>query len=96
MIRDKGPIHNIGFGLTSREFSPGDNEQQGTSPQSGFIARALEGRPIVKAATALVATGIAATYAGKMLRGGGLKLRKTNSFSCSRSSGRRISNKSQF
>ena len=74
MLRDKGPIHNVGFGVTSREFTTGDDEQLGVSPQSGFIAQALEGRPIVKMASAMLATGIASTYAGKFLRQGGLKL----------------------
>jgi hypothetical protein len=74
VLRDKGPIHNVGFGVTSREFTTGDDEQLGVSPQSGFITRALEGRPIVKMASAMLATGIASTYAGKFLRQGGLKL----------------------
>lgn len=74
MLRDNQPIHNIGFGLTSRDFTPRDTEQQGPSPNSGFIARALEGNPITKMATAMIATGIAATVAGKVVRGQGIKL----------------------
>ena len=77
MQRDKGPIHNIGFGVTSREFSTGDDTQNGPSPDSGYVSRALEGRPLVKMATAMIATGVAATDAGKFVRGGGLKIRKS-------------------
>jgi len=75
--RDKGPIHNIGFGVTSREFTTGDDTQNGPSPDSGYVSRALEGRPLVKMASAMIATGVAATVAGKFLRGGGLKIRKS-------------------
>lgn len=77
MLRDKGPIHNIGFGVSSREFTSNDNNQNGLSPDSGYVNRALEGRPLVKMASAMIATGIAATVAGKFLRGGGLKIRKS-------------------
>lgn len=75
MIRDNGPINNIGFGLTSRDFGSGKNEEQGHSPNSGFVSRALEGHPIAKMATALIATGLAAQLAGKFVREGGLRLR---------------------
>lgn len=74
MLRDNQPIHNIGFGLTSRDFTPREIEDQGPRPNSGFIARALEGNPITKMATAMIATGVAATVAGKVVRGQGLKL----------------------
>lgn len=74
MLRDRQPIHNVGFGLTSREFDPGNSERDGPSPNSGFIARALEGNPITRMATAMIATGVAATVAGKLVRGQGIKL----------------------
>lgn len=76
MQRDRGPIHNIGFGVTSREFTTGDDNENSLSPDSGYVNRALEGRPVVKMATAMIATGVAATVAGKFLRSGGLKIRK--------------------
>ena len=76
MIRDNGPIHNIGFGVTSRDFSSGNNEHEGQSPDSGFVARALGGHPIASMMTALVATGVSAHLAGKFLKGGGLRLRR--------------------
>lgn len=78
MLRDRGPIHNIGFGVTSREFSRGEDIQDTPSASSGYISNALEGKPIFKMASALLATGIGATIAGKLVRGQGLKLRKIN------------------
>ena len=77
MQRDRGPIHNIGFGVTSREFTTGDDTQDGPSPDSGYFSRALEGRPLVKMAAAMIATGVAATVSGKLVRSGGLKIRKS-------------------
>lgn len=78
MQRDQGPIHNIGFGVTSREFSRGEDVQDTPSRSSGYISNALEGKPILKMATALLATGIGATIAGKLVRNQGLKIRKIN------------------
>jgi len=78
MLRDQGPIHNIGFGVTSREFNRGDDVQGAPSPTSGYLNNALEGKPILKMAAALLATGIGATMAGKLVRNQGLKLRKIN------------------
>lgn len=75
MQRDNQPIHNIGFGVTSRNI--GDQKQDediSSSPNSGFISKALDGNPFLKMATALVATGVAATVAGKFVRNQGLKL----------------------
>jgi len=88
--RDNLPIHNIGFGATSRDFPPSLEEDVGPSPNSGFVAKALEGSPIARMATALVATGLAATVAGKMVRGQGLKLgfKLTQSAQTAESAGR--------
>jgi hypothetical protein len=51
-----------------------DTPKDGVSPDSGFIARALEGHPIMKMATALIGTGIAAHYSTQFMKQGGLKL----------------------
>lgn len=53
----------------------GQNQENGLSPDSGFVSRALDGNPMLKMGAALVATGVAATVAGKLVRGQGLKLR---------------------
>jgi hypothetical protein len=75
MIRDSQPIHNVGFGVSSRDLNmPSDSTISGSSPQSGFIARALDDHPLLRMTTAIVATGVAAGMAGKLVRQGGLKL----------------------
>ena len=74
MIRDNQPIHNIGFGVTSRDMPDGEGPKEGLAPDSSFVARALEGHPILKMATALIATGVGAHYATQFMREGGLKL----------------------
>lgn len=75
MIRDSQPIHNIGFGVTSRDAPiRKDSTVEGESKNSGFVARALDNHPVLKMTTALVATGVAAGVAGKFVREGGLKL----------------------
>lgn len=74
MIRDNKPIHNLGFGATSRDMSDSEKPREGISPDSSFIARALEGHPIMKMATALIGTGIAAHHATQFVKGTGLKL----------------------
>ena len=75
MIRDSQPIHNVGFGVSSRDLNmPQESTISGGSPQSGFVARALDDHPLLKMTTAIVATGIAAGVAGKFVRQGGLKL----------------------
>ena len=64
MFRDRGPIHNICYGVSSRELPSEEGETQAPSPGSGRIAKALDGHPMMKflgsAATAMVLCG---TYA---------------------------------
>ena len=77
MFRDKGPIHNIGYGVSSREMPSREGETETPSPNSGYIAKALDQHPMMRffgsAATALVVT----TVASRVSRGAGLKLGKT-------------------
>ena len=76
MFRDKGPIHNIGYGVSSREMPSREGETETPSPNSGYIAKALDQHPMMRffgaAATALVAT----TVASRFSKGVGLKLGK--------------------
>ncbi len=76
MLRDRGPIHNIGYGVSSRELPSQEGETETPSPGSGRIAKALDGHPMMKflgsAATAMVVT----TVASKLTKSGGLKLGK--------------------
>ena len=74
MLRDNQPIHNIGFGLTSRDLRSQNVEKDNPAPHSGFIERALHGHPALKTATAFIATGLAVHYSGALFREGGMKL----------------------
>lgn len=76
MIRDPGPIHSLGFSVTSRDIPLNAGEQEGDAPNSGFISRALNDHPIMKflASAALTMGG---TYlAAKLTKDGGLRLAK--------------------
>ncbi len=76
MFRDRGPIHNIGYGVSSRELPSEEGETETPSPGSGRIAKALDGHPMMKflgsAATAMVVT----TVASRLTKSGGLRLGK--------------------
>jgi hypothetical protein len=74
MQRDSQPIHNIGFGLTSRDLRNQSGEKDNPSPNSGFIEQALHGHPALKTATAFIATGLAVLYSGSLFIQGWLKL----------------------
>lgn len=74
MIRDRGPLHNIGNGVTSRDIPLNEGETEGISQDSGAVARALNGHPVMRffahAGTTMLVAGVGAA----MLRKGGLKL----------------------
>jgi hypothetical protein len=76
VFRDRGPIHNIGYGVSSRELPSEEGETETPSPGSGRIAKALDGHPMMKflgsAATAMVVT----TVASRLTKSGGLRLGK--------------------
>lgn len=77
MFRDKTPLVNLGYGVTSRDIPAASNEEKNPNPNSGFIARALDDKPIIKYLTTTAGT-LAATYAAsKLLSRGGIKLAKT-------------------
>lgn len=48
MIRDRGPISSLGHGVTSRDVPINEGESEGPSPNSGAIARALDGHPVMR------------------------------------------------
>lgn len=76
MIRDPGPIHNLGYGVTSRDVPISDAETQGDSPNSGYVSKALNGHPIMRFFASTAAT-IGATYvASKLTKSGGIRLAK--------------------
>ena len=76
MIRDPGPIHNIGFGVTSRDIPINEGEQEGDAPNSGYISRALNGHPIMKFVASTAATLAVSSVLTGMTKKGGLKLAK--------------------
>lgn len=76
MIRDPGPIHNIGFGVTSRDIPFNEGEQEGDAPNSGYISRALNGHPMMKFIATTAATLAVSSVLTGMTKKGGLKLAK--------------------
>lgn len=74
MFRDKGPNHNIGHGVSSRDMPSQEGETETPSPNSGYIGRALDNHPVMRflgsAATAMLVTTVASRFTKK----GGLKL----------------------
>jgi hypothetical protein len=76
MMRDPGPIHNIGFGVTSRDIPVNEGEQEGTAPNSGYISRALDGHPMMKFIAATATTLAVSSVLTGMTKKGGLKLAK--------------------
>jgi len=74
MIRDRGPISSLGFGITSRDVPLQETEEEGPSPNSGVVARALDGHPVMRFFATATATMVGTYAASKVLRGGGVKL----------------------
>ena len=74
MFRDKGPMHNVGHGVSSRDVPTREGETETPSPNSGYIGRALDGHPVMRflgsAGTAMLVT----TLATKFTKQGGLRL----------------------
>lgn len=76
MFRDKGPLHNIGYGVSSRDLPSREGETETPSPNSGFIGKALDNHPFMKFLGS-AAVAMTVSYAGtRLLRSGGLKLGK--------------------
>ncbi len=90
MIRDRGPLTNLGHGVTSRDVPVNEGESEGPSPNSGAIGRALNGHPVMRFVASNVAAVVGAGVAGALFRKGGLKLAKTidDSARAARASGR--------
>lgn len=76
MIRDPGPIHNLGFSVTSRDIPLNEGETEGDAPNSGYVARALNDHPIMRFLAVSAATIAGTVVASKVTKKGGLKLSK--------------------
>lgn len=76
MIRDRGPISSLGHGLTSRDAPVNEGESEGPSPNSGAIARALNGHPLMRFFASTTTAVIASAVASRVVKGQGLKIGK--------------------
>lgn len=74
MIRDRGPVSSLGFGVTSRDVPLNETEREGPSANSGTVAKALNGHPVMRFFAHATATMVGTYAASKVLKGGGLKL----------------------
>jgi len=77
LFRDKTPLVNLGYGISSRDIPETSDEQKNPNPNSGLIARALDDKPIVKYISTMVATLAATAASTLLLSKGGIKLAKT-------------------
>ena len=48
MFRDKGPTHNLGHGVSSRDMPSREGETETPSPNSGYVAKALDAHPMMR------------------------------------------------
>lgn len=74
MFRDKSSLANIGYGLTSRDVPESNREESVSNPNSGFIARILNDKPIIKFVSITAATMAGAFASNKLLAKGGIRL----------------------
>ena len=76
MIRDQGPIYNLGFGANSRSLPRWDGvkEIEGTNPNSGIVSKALDKHPVMRFLAASAATVVVAGLASQVIRGKGMQL----------------------
>lgn len=77
MIRDPGPIHNLGYSVTSRDVPTMKDEETGDAPNSSFVSRALNNHPVLRFVSTAATTMASAFVLSKLTRDGGLRLAKT-------------------
>jgi len=76
MIRDPGPIHSLGAGVTTRDVPLNEGETSGVAPNSGYVSRALNEHPIMRFFATTAATITATVVASMVTKKGGVKLAK--------------------
>jgi hypothetical protein len=74
MFRDKGPMHNMGHGVNSRDMPSREGETETPSPNSGYIAKALDGHPVMRFLAATGTAMLVTTVASRVTKKGGLRL----------------------
>ena len=78
MIRDRGPIQNLGYGVTSRDLPVSEGETQGVSPNSGVLSKSLEGHPVMRfVAHTTASIAVAGVMTSMMIKGRTQASRKT-------------------
>jgi hypothetical protein len=77
LFRDKTPLTNLGFGVTSRDIPEASDEKEKPSPNSGLLSKALHDKPVLKYISTMAATMAGAMVLQKGFQKGGLKLAKT-------------------
>lgn len=77
MFRDRTPLTNLGYGVTSRDIPAASSEEENPNPNSGFISRALHDKPVIKYLSTMASTMAAAFVLQKGFQKGGLKLAKS-------------------
>lgn len=76
MIRDPGPLQNLGYGVTSRDVPINEGETEGTAPNSGYVNRALNGHPVMRFFATTATTVVGTVVASRLVKSGGIKLGK--------------------
>jgi len=74
LIRDRGPINNLGYGITSRDLPYNEGETEGVSRDSGVLSRALDGHPVMRFFAHTAGSIAVAGVLTAGLKKGGLKL----------------------
>lgn len=74
MIKDRGPIFQLGSGATSRDLPYDEAEVEGVNPESGAISKALHHHPVMRFFATAATTMAGMAVAGSLVRGGGVRL----------------------
>lgn len=74
MFKDKGPMHNMGHGVNSRDMPTREGETETPSPNSGYIGKALDSHPIMRFLASTGTAMLVTTVASRMTKKGGLRL----------------------
>jgi hypothetical protein len=77
LFRDRSSLVNVGYGVVSRDIPAANNEETNPNPNSSFISKALEDKPVLKFVSTSVATLAGTFIANKLLSKGGIKLATT-------------------
>jgi hypothetical protein len=76
LIRDRGPATSLGHGVTSRDVPVNEGESEGPSPNSGAVARALNGHPMMRFFASTTTALVASAVLSRVVKGQGLKIGK--------------------